>query len=237
MRAALEIVVGYGLILAAIWSVLPARAYFACLAVIWVIAVLLPEARAGGSFGLELSGIRESFWAVGLALTVFAIAILCASLLGTLHYHPVAKPYPPFFGYLIFSLVQQFVLQNLFLSKLLRLFGHPSLAICLAALMLSMAHIPNPLLVVVTLLWGMAACWLFFQYRNLYVVACIHFLLGIMLAICVPSSVQHNMRVGSGYSAQVRSRDSLRDERGFSTFPTSQHSARPTNPAAVTGHE
>ena len=236
MRAALEIAVGYGLILATIWSVPPARAYIGCLLLFWVIKVLLPEAREGGSFGLGLSGIRESLWAVGLALSAFAITILCASALGTFHYHPVAKPYPPFSGYLAFSLAQQFVLQNLFFLKLLRL-CRPGLAMGLAALMMSMAHLPNILLVVVTLLWGMAACWLFFRYRNLYVVGSIHFLLGVMLALCVPSSVQHNMRVGSGYSAYRVSHRPRQDTRGLATFPLPQHSVRPTAPMAGTGQE
>ena len=234
MKAALEIAVGYGLILATIWSIFPARAYLGCLAVFWVFIVLLPEARAGDSFGLQLSGIRESLWAVGLALSVFAVAVVCAWGLGTLHYHPVAKPYPPFMGYLVFSLTQQFVLQNLFFSRLLRLVGRPSLAIGLAGVMMSMAHLPNTLLVAVTLLWGVAACWLFFQYRNLYVVASIHFVLGIMLAICVPVSIQHNMRVGPGYSAKL---PTLPVSRGLTAFPQPQHSAAPANAATGSGQE
>ena len=234
MRTALEILVGYGLILATIWSVPPGRAFFGCMAAIWALAVLFPEARAGSSFGLRLGGIRESLWAVGLALSALAIAILCAWTFGTLHYRPVARPYPPFSGYLVFSLMQQFVLQNLFFSKLLRLLGSSSLAICAAALMMSMAHLPNPLLVIVTLLWGMAACWLFLHYRNLYVVASIHFLLGILLSICVPSSVQHNMRVGPGYSAHIGPHASLQDTRG-KILPSSQHSARPGTSGAGTG--
>ena len=235
MRAALEIAVGYGLILATIWSVRPARVYFACLLLFWIVTILLPEARAGGNLGLSLSGIRESLWAVGLALATLAIAILFAAGLGTLHYRQVAKPYPPFSGYLAFSLAQQFVLQNVFFSKLLRLLGRPALAVCLAALMMSMAHLPNLLLVVVTLLWGMAACWLFLRYRNLFVVGSIHFLLGIMLALCGPASVQHNMRVGAGYSRH--SRAPLRETRGLAIIPLPQHSSRPSAPAPAKGQE
>ena len=201
MRAALEAAVGYGLILAAIWSAFPARAWFGCLAVLWLIVVLLPEARAGSNFGLHLGGIRESLWAVALALLVFGIGVLCAALLGTLHFHYVPRPYPPMFGYLVFSFVQEFVLQNLILTRALRLLGRPPLAIGAAGLLLSMAHLPNLLLVFATLVWGLAACWLFFHYRNLYVVGFIHFLLGVAMAICVPASIQHNMRVGRSYLA------------------------------------
>src|ERR1700692_2892881 len=165
-----EIAVGYGLILATIWSALPARAIFGAMALVWVAVVILLEARMHTSFGPTLHGLRESFWALGFALALAALAILGAAALGTLHYHYVPQPYPPMTGYLAWSFAQQFILQNFFLSRLLRLMARPSLAICVAGLMLSMAHLPNPLLVAATLLWGVGSCWLFFHYRNIYVV-------------------------------------------------------------------
>jgi membrane protease YdiL (CAAX protease family) len=130
-----------------------------------------------------------------------AIVVLCAAAAGTLHYNFNTQPYlPPMIGYFVWSFIQQFVLQNLFLSRLLNLLGRPSLAIFAGGLMLSMAHLPNLVLVAATLFWGVGACWLFLKYRNLYVVGLIHFLLGFSLAVCVPSSLHHNMRVGRGYA-------------------------------------
>jgi hypothetical protein len=212
-----EIAVGYALILATIWTANPARRYFGWLAVVWLVIALLPGARRSGSFGLGLDGLRESLWAVGLALSGVTIVILCAAALGTLHYRYIVQPYPPI-GYFIWSFVQQFVLQNLFLSRLLRLLGRPSMAIWAAGLMLSMAHLPNLLLTVATLFWGVGACWLFFNYRNLYVVGLIHFLFGISLAVCVPSSLHHNMRVGRGYAHYRQVGDSPRNALGFGAF-------------------
>jgi hypothetical protein len=199
-RSLLEIAVGYALILATIWSVLPARAIFGWMAVFWVGLVLLLEARTNTGFGLGLHGLRESFWALGFAFAVASIAVLCAGAMGTLHYHYVPRPYPPMTGYFAWSFAQQFILQNLFLSRLLRLLARPWMAICAAGLMLSMAHLPNLLLVAATLVWGVGSCWLFFHYRNLYVIGLIHFLFGISLSVCVPSSIQHNMRVGRSYA-------------------------------------
>lgn len=202
-RNLVEIAVGYGLILATIWSALPARTIFGAMALVWVAVVLLLEARMHNSFGLSSHGLRESFWALGFAIALAAVAILCAATLGTLHYHYVPQRYPPMTGYLAWSFAQQFILQNFFLSRLLRLLARPPLAICVAGLMMSMAHLPNLLLVAATLVWGVGSCWLFFRYRNLYVVGLIHFLFGISIAVCIPASLQHNMRVGRGY-AQYR---------------------------------
>lgn len=196
-----EIAVTYALLLATIWSARPLRAYLGSLALASVVIILLAGARRNGSFGLGLRGLRESLWAVGLAITGVAISIICAAALGTLHYHRIIQSSRmPLVGYLGWSLIQQLILQNLFLSRLLRLLHRSSLAVVAAAVMMSAAHLPNPILAVATLFWGIGACWLFLRYRNLYVVAFIHFLFGLCLAVCVPSSLNHNMRVGRGYA-------------------------------------
>lgn len=199
----IEIAVGYSLLLATIWSALPVRAYFGWLTVVWLIVALLRGAQRISSLGLGLRGLRKSFWAVGLALLGTSIIVACAAALGTLHYHRnIRSPFVPVVGYLIWSFVQQFILQNMFFLRLLRLLKSPALAVCIGGLLLSLAHLPNLLLVAATLLWGIWACWLFLHYRSLYTVGIIHFLLGVSLAACVPSSLQHNMRVGWGYTHQ-----------------------------------
>ena len=61
------------------------------------------------------------------------------------------------------------------------------------------AHLPNPILTPVTLLWGLCACFVFLRHRNIYPLAVTHAMLGICVAITVPGPVVHNMRVGLGY--------------------------------------
>ena len=61
------------------------------------------------------------------------------------------------------------------------------------------AHLPNPILTVLTLFWGSASCRLFLRYRSLYTLAMAHAILGISIAITIPGPVDHNMRVGLGY--------------------------------------
>jgi membrane protease YdiL (CAAX protease family) len=73
------------------------------------------------------------------------------------------------------------------------------LAAVVAAAIFAVAHLPNPILVPVTLFWGFAACLLFVNYRNLYTLAMAHAILGITLGLTVPGPVDHNMRVGLGY--------------------------------------
>lgn len=61
------------------------------------------------------------------------------------------------------------------------------------------AHLPNPILTAVTLIWGFAACLIFLYYRNIFTPALAHAIFGISIAITIPGPVDHNMRVGLGY--------------------------------------
>ena len=69
--------------------------------------------------------------------------------------------------------------------------------------MLFRSHLPNPLLTVVTLICGLASCLFFVRYRNLWPLAIAHAILGVSIAITIPGSMHHNMRVGLGYLTYV----------------------------------
>ena len=75
----------------------------------------------------------------------------------------------------------------------------PIAAALASAGLFALAHLPNPILAPVTLLWGFVACLLFLRYRNLYTLGMAHAVFGITIAICIPGPVIHNMRVGLGY--------------------------------------
>jgi membrane protease YdiL (CAAX protease family) len=102
-------------------------------------------------------------------------------------------------GYLVWALMQQFLLQSYFLSRMLRLVPGRWQAVALVALLFALAHIPNPVLTVLTLVWGTLSCVFFLRYRNLYTLALAHGILGICLAITIPDQVHRHMRVGLGY--------------------------------------
>ncbi len=95
--------------------------------------------------------------------------------------------------------MQQFILQGYFLLRLLRLLPGTTLPVAAAAGMFALAHLPNPILTPITFLWGVAACLLFLRYRNIYTLGLAHGILGLCVAITVPTSLHHHMRVGVGY--------------------------------------
>jgi membrane protease YdiL (CAAX protease family) len=199
-RDFVELAVAYGLILTVIWMPRPWQK------MLWWVAAAAILAIASASFeGLQAMGLRRenflrSFWVVGSASMVSAVAIVLAVWLHTLHVPGTPVLFiETYAGYILWTFVQQLLMQCFFLSRLLRLLPNPKLAALVTAFIFAVAHLPNPILVPVTLLWGLAACLLFLRYRNLYTLAIAHAILGVTLTITVPAAVHHNMRVGLGY--------------------------------------
>jgi len=199
-RDLIELTIAYGLILVVIWTPRPWQRFF------WILAVAAVAIITWISFdGLKAMGLRRenffrSLWIVGAALAASAVAVTLAMRLHTLQMQTSFLAYVrTYWGYAIWTFVQEFLLQCFFLSRLRRLLPNGGLAALAAAAIFAAAHLPNPILTTVTLLWGLAACLLFLHYRNLYPLAMAHAILGITVAITVPGPVDHNMRVGLGY--------------------------------------
>ena len=201
-RDLVELFVGYVLILIVIWTPRPWQklCYFAAAA--YVIAVVWNSWPGRKAMGWQPANFARSLWLIGVALIASAVAIFVAERMHTLN-----TPGGPlmfverYAGYALGACVQQVLLQNFFLPRLLRLTRGPGTAALAAAAMFSLAHLPNPILTVITFFWGLAACLFFVRYRNLYTLAIAHTILGITVAMTIPGPVIRNMRVGIGYLA------------------------------------
>jgi hypothetical protein len=150
--------------------------------------------------GLGLTGLVRSLWIVGAAAILAALALYLAGREHTLHrLHGPTPLLSHAWGYLIWAVMQQFLLQIYFLLRLQRMLPGKVAPVVAAAGLFSLAHLPNPVLTPVTLVWGIAACVLFLRYRNIYALGIAHGILGLSVAVIVPESIQHHMRVGIGY--------------------------------------
>jgi len=195
-----EISIGYALILAVIWTPRPLQSWLYWLALAFFIVSVASSFPGWKALGFTASGFWRSSWVVGVALAIAAGAVTLAASLHTLH-HPsgLTQWFFTFSGYTVWSFAQQFLLQSYFLARFLRLLPSASMAAIAAALVFSAAHLPNPILTALTLVWGLAACFIFLRARNLYPLAIAHAIFGICIAITVPATTLHNMRVGLGY--------------------------------------
>jgi hypothetical protein len=195
-----EIAIAYGLIMLVIWTPRPWQRYLwmiAAAAIVVITCISFPGLKA---MGLRTANFWRSLWIAGVALLMAGAAVLAALELHTLRpTGGVLLFIETYCAYAVWSGVQQFLLQSFFLLRFLRLISNPTLAALTAAAVFSAAHLPSPILVPVTLIWGFAACLFFLHYRNLYPLALAHAILGITIAITVPGPVDHNMRVGLGY--------------------------------------
>ena len=196
-RAILELALAYTLILLVIWTPRPCQRIVYIAAVIAVAAILVFSFRSARALGIRRTNLARSSWIAIIALALAAALVLAAAHLHTLHNtsHFIAR----YWGYALWAFVQQIILQDIFLRRLQLLLPSPRVAALAAAVLFASAHLPNPILVPLTLLWGFISCLLFLYYRNIIPLAIAHAVIGITLAITIPSPVIHNMRVGLGY--------------------------------------
>jgi hypothetical protein len=198
--ALLDLALGYGLVLAAIWTPNPWREMFCFLTLGWIVLSTWNSFTGWKAAGVRGGGFLRSLWLVGVAVLLTAAALVLANKLHTLHApHGVGLLVKSFWAYALWSFVQQFMLQALFLRRLLQVLSDKRMAVVAAAGLFALAHLPNPLLTAMTLVWGILSCMIFLRYRNLYTVGIVHAILGICVAVTVPGAVQHDMRVGLGY--------------------------------------
>lgn len=104
-----------------------------------------------------------------------------------------------FAGYLAFCLLQQVALNSFLTNRLLGYFEKPWRAAVFAGVLFAALHWPNPVLVPLTLVSGVAMAWLFARERNILPLALGQAVLGALVWWAFPLAWHHSMRVGPGY--------------------------------------
>jgi hypothetical protein len=196
----LELAICYGLILSVIWTPNPTRRLLFWIAFAWILVTTLVYRPDTNTLGLRFSDPRELLWIIAGGLLFSGLMVGIALELHTVHpLHGTGPLGLHMAGYLLWAFEQQFILQDYFLPRLLRILPKRSAAVIAAAVLFSIAHLPSLVLTVATLAWGIVACTLFLRYRNLYALSFVHGVLGLCVAISVPDAVTHHMMVGLGY--------------------------------------
>jgi len=148
----------------------------------------------------------DNFWrATKRALWFFAPSSLLICMgglfLGMLHRLPPHFIDPRrFVGYFAFCVLQQVALNSLVTNRLMRTFENPAKAALVAGAVFSALHWPNPVLVPLTFVGGVAMAWLFATERNILPLTLGQAILGALVWWAFPVSWHHSMRVGPGYA-------------------------------------
>jgi len=197
-RDLIELILGYGLIVGVIWTPERLQRIFSPWVLVLTLAVVLLRCRDGDELGLGIRGLVPSLWIMPASLALAGVSVFVAAKIGTLH--PLYKgDFAHVTGYVLWTIYQQFLLQDYFMERLLRLLDNESAAVAAAGILFAAAHLPNLVLTVATLAWGIVSCALFRRYRNLWALGLAQGLLGLCFAICVPDTLHHHLRVGLGY--------------------------------------
>jgi membrane protease YdiL (CAAX protease family) len=195
-----HLVLLYAALEGALWTAgLPQRVFIvltATLAIAWTLSdrQLLPE------LGLDPRSIGRGWWIGPIGAALGGLVLLASWHWQTLRWP--ANPASVYAGvllYIVWALIQQFLVQSFFFLRLEQLLHSGRRAAIAAALLFASAHIPNPVLVPVTLVGGLILSGLFRRYRTLYLLAVAQAFLALSISVSVPETVLHDMRVGIGY--------------------------------------
>lgn len=199
-RDLLEFSVAFGLILAAVWTPLPYQRWLSLAALGWVVVSTWRSFDGVRAMGFRVVHFWRALWLPLIAVGLSALAIYLAQRAGTLRVPATPHEFfQRFWLYALWSFLQEFVLLNFFLLRLLRLLPARWMAVCATTCCFAITHLPNPVLAPLTMIWGIVACTAFLAYRNFYMPAVAHAILGVCIALTIPGRVDHNMRVGHGY--------------------------------------
>jgi membrane protease YdiL (CAAX protease family) len=197
-RDLIELVAGYGIIVAIIWTPEYPQRILSPIALLLTLGVVLAERRSRDELGVGWRDFVPSLWILAAAFALAAASIFVAAKIGTLH--PLYKgDFTHISGYVLWTIYQQFLLQDYFMDRLLRLTSTATAAVIIAGLLFAVAHLPNATLTVATLVWGIVSCALFRLHRNIWALGLAQGLLGLCFAICIPDTLHHHLRVGLGY--------------------------------------
>ena len=197
-RNLIELIVGYGVIVGIIWSPEHLQRILSPIALVLTLWLVLARRPSRDELGLGWPGLLASAWILPAAVVLAAVSIFCAAKMGTLH--PLYKgDFAHVSGYVLWTIYQQFLLQDFVMDRLLAMVCSENAAVLIAGVLFAAAHMPNLTLAAATLVWGVASCVLFRRYRNLWALGLAQGLLGLCFAVCVPDALHHHLRVGLGY--------------------------------------
>lgn len=196
-RNVAELILGFLGIVAILWLPTHEQVIFGPIALFAPLVLVLSRRPGLNDLGLGFRGFGSSLWILPAAVVVSVLGVEFAKYAGTFH-----TLYAPDFshvgGYVLWTLYQQFLLQDFFLPRLTNILSSNT-AIGVAAVLFAVAHLPNIPLVIATLVWGAVSCRLFRRYHNIWALGLAQGVLGLCFAVCVPDAWHHHMRVGLGY--------------------------------------
>ena len=195
-----QVVIAFLLVECTVWSArLSVRSRWALAAGVVILLFALADRPSMRRLGLGLPN------AIGTSLVLGVGFAWCVLLVFLTRWAGGMVPANPLFPnmhmawqYMIWALVQQFILQSFFFTRLEELLGS-STAVWITATFFAAVHLPNMILMTFTLIGGLFFCEMFRRYRSIYLLGIVHAVLGLTLSATIPASLLNHLRVGIGF--------------------------------------
>jgi membrane protease YdiL (CAAX protease family) len=195
-----QVIIAFLAVECGVWAArLSVRNRWAMAAGIIVVTFALVDRPSVRRLGLGLPDAMGSGLMLGVGLTCAVLLMFLSRWVGG----PVpANPLFPnmhlAWQYMVWALVQEFIMQSFFFTRCEELFGS-STAVWVTATFFAAVHVPNMVLTTFTLIGGLFFCEMFRRYRSIYLLGIVHAVLGLTLSTTIPASLLYHLRVGIGF--------------------------------------
>jgi membrane protease YdiL (CAAX protease family) len=142
------------------------------------------------------AALRGALIAVGIASFLF---LALGATLDTWHFPSFTRTMAALPWMVTWGTAQQYGLVCILYRRLLEILQGPRAATLGAALLFAIFHMPNPLLLTVTLAAGLVSCTLYRRAPNVLVLGIAHAAVSFVVSGALPLSMTHRMHVGPGY--------------------------------------
>jgi membrane protease YdiL (CAAX protease family) len=195
-----QLVIAFLFLEFALWEPrLRTRNRWIAIATITILVLVLIDRPSLERLGLRLPKTFGASVVLGISFAAVVVMVLLVSWAGgQIPANPTWPNLRLAWLYVIWALLQEFMLQSFFFNRCEELYGS-SAAVWIASTLFAAAHLPSPVLTTATLVGALFFCEMYRRYRNIYFLGIVHGMLGLTLAITMPDSLLHHMRVGIGY--------------------------------------
>lgn len=190
------------LIMLYIWWVRLYHPWVAAAVLGFVISTHFVHGESSRWLGFGWKNFRGALLAVVPLVTLLALVLVGIGILfGTVRETTVSQAATGIVAYILWGLFQQYLLNGYFVNRLVEFQGksHGHAVPLAAAALFSLVHLPNWFLMAVTFAGGYVCARVYLHYRNLYVLALAHGLIGFFLFLVVPDSIGAHFLIGPRY--------------------------------------
>jgi hypothetical protein len=197
--AGCEAVLVFSLIMVYIWWLRFRHPYSWIAIFALVIASHVYHRETLAKLGFQWNGTRRTFVEFSIPLAALALALLALGIVfRSVRYITWQGAVLSLALYCAWGLFQQYLLNGYFVNRFDDFLAgrKHELVPVLAAVFFSLAHLPNWLLMLVTLAGGYVCARIYLKYRNLYFLGVAHGVVGFLIYLVVPDTISHHLYVG-----------------------------------------